>query len=237
ERIKRSIREHAGDDGVTFLDATRLATTTLGNAIAANMIMLGFAWQKGRLPLSEAGLLRAIDLNGEPVAMNKAAFRLGRRAAVAPSLLAEESAPSAAVEDRHLSRTLDEIVARRVADLTAYQNEAYARRYAARVDAVRRAEAGRAPGLDGLAEAVARNLYKLMAVKDEYEVARLYTDGEFRRMLEAQFEAAPRVVVHLAPPLLARHDPATGRPKKIAFGPRIFPALRGLAGLKGLRGG
>jgi indolepyruvate ferredoxin oxidoreductase len=237
ERLKRSIREHAGEDGVAFLDATRLAVATLGNAIAANMIMLGFAWQKGRVPLSEASLLRAIELNGEAVAMNKAAFRLGRRAAVDPSLLAEEAAPSAAIEDRHLSRTLDEIVARRVADLTAYQNEAYARRYASRVDAVRRAEAERAPGLDGLAEAVARNLYKLIAVKDEYEVARLYTDGEFRHMLNAQFEAAPRLVVHLAPPLLARHDPATGRPKKIAFGPWIFPALRVLAGLKGLRGG
>jgi indolepyruvate ferredoxin oxidoreductase len=137
---------------------------------------------------------------------------------------------------RPVAKTFDEIVAKRVATLTAYQNAAYARRYEALVKRVREAEATKARGKSGLAEAVARYAFKLMAYKDEYEVARLYTDGEFQRNLNEQFEGSYKLAFHLAPPLFAPSDPKTGELKKQMFGPWVFTAFKLLARLKGLRG-
>jgi indolepyruvate ferredoxin oxidoreductase len=243
ERLKRSIVAAAGRDNTHLVDATAAATTFLGNAIAANMFMLGYAWQFGAVPLSRAALLRAIELNGEAVAMNKQAFELGRRAAHDPaalsSALAEAKTPT---EARQLSQSLDEIVARRVDFLTSYQNAAYAARYLDLVEKVRAKEASILPGQSALAEAVARYLFKLMAYKDEYEVARLYSDGAFRKQLAATFEKDSasgqplRLEFHLAPPLLAKRDPNTGLPRKTSFGPWMLAVFGLLAKLKGLRG-
>jgi indolepyruvate ferredoxin oxidoreductase len=243
ERIKRAILAASDQDRTHFVDATAAATAFLGNAIAANMFMLGYAWQFGGVPLSRAALMRAIELNGEAVAMNLQAFELGRRAAHDPaalmSALSEAKAPTQA---RHLSETLEEIIARRVEYLTAYQNAAYGARYRHLVARVQTREAGAVPGQHALAESVARHLLKLMAYKDEYEVARLYADGSFRKQVEATFEPTGasgqplRYEFHLAPPLLARRDPKTGVPRKVSFGPWMMSAFALLAKLKGLRG-
>ena len=175
--------------------------------------------------------------------MNKRAFELGRRAAHDPaalsSALAEAKAPT---EARQLSQSLDEIVSRRVEFLTGYQNAAYAARYRDLVEKVRAKEVSILPGQSALAEAVARYLFKLMAYKDEYEVARLYSDGAFRKQLAATFETDSatgqplRLEFHLAPPLLAKRDPNTGLPRKISLGPWMLGAFGLLAKLKGLRG-
>jgi indolepyruvate ferredoxin oxidoreductase len=238
ERMKRAIVSAAGRDQVSFIDATRLATALMGNSIAANMFMVGYAFQNGALPLDAESIERAIEMNGEAVAMNRAAFRWGRRAAIDASEI-EKLIPGTADEDenRRLSQTLDEIVERRVAFLTAYQNADYAKRYSDLVAKVRMAEESRAPGRVGLADAVARNLFKLMAYKDEYEVARLYTEGTFARQIEAAFEPGNlRLEFHLAPPLLARVDKITGEPRKMSFGPwmmRVFGLLRRFRFLRG----
>ena len=243
ERLKRAILSVAGRDQTHFIDATAAAVAFLGNAIAANMFMLGHAWQLGTVPLSRDALIRAIELNGEAVAMNKQAFELGRRAAHDPEALAGLLSQSkAATPARQLSQTLEEIIERRVAFLTAYQNAAYAARYRHLVARAQTREAAVMPGQTMLSEAVARNLFKLMAYKDEYEVARLYSNGAFRKQVTATFEAEAsdgkplRYEFHLAPPLLARRDPNTGLPRKMSFGPWMMGAFSMLAKLKGLRG-
>jgi indolepyruvate ferredoxin oxidoreductase len=206
-----------------------------GNSIAANMFMLGFAYQHGGLPLGHAALERAIELNGEAVPMNLAAFRWGRLAAhdgAAVEATVAKSRPQVAPEP---AQDLASLVARRVAFLTGYQNAGYAARYRAAVERIRVAEEKRVPGASGLAEAVARYLFKLMAYKDEYEVARLYTDNSFRKQLASEFDGVGRLEFHLAPPLLGRRN-AKGEPVKTTFGPWILTAFGVLARFKGLRG-
>jgi indolepyruvate ferredoxin oxidoreductase len=203
------------------------------------MFMVGYAYQLGAIPLSSAAIEKAIELNGEAVAMNKAAFHWGRRAAFDRAAVDNLAKPAAALasDARHLSETFDETVERRVKFLTAYQNAAYAARYRRWIDKVKAAEAVRAPGKCGLADAVARYLFKLMAYKDEYEVARLYTDGAFLKQVETEFGSGNlRFEFHLAPPLLARRDKSTGLPRKMSFGPWLMPLFGLLAKLKGLRG-
>jgi indolepyruvate ferredoxin oxidoreductase len=262
----------------------------IGDAIGSNLFMLGYAWQRGLVPLSFDSLMRAVELNGAAIEMNKTAFAWGRLAAIdlasvleaagivsnTPTL-AESTAhalpmlaprPSegresglndallatrredelrhvpaddagetafAPLDDSRLSRSLDEVIARRATFLRDYQNAGYAKRYTDFVGRVRAAEARRAPGSTDLTEATARYLFKLMAYKDEYEVARLYTSGEFKRRLEQQFEGDYSLRFHLAPPLLAKKD-AEGRLIKQEFGPWVFTAFRLLARLRGLRG-
>ncbi len=239
ERLKRTIIADAGEEKTHFIDASRLANALFGQTIGANMFMVGYAYQLGAIPLSAAAIEKAIELNGEAVAMNQAAFHWDRRAAVdraAVEALARP-APSRASDAEHLSETFDEMVARREKYLTAYQNAAYAQRYRSWVDKVKAAEVARAPGKTGLADAVARYLFKLMAYKDEYEVARLYTDGAFEQQVRNTFGGDDlRFEFHLAPPLLAPRDPATGLPRKMSFGPWLLPAFRVLAKLKFLRG-
>ncbi|KAB0268914.1 indolepyruvate ferredoxin oxidoreductase family protein [Microvirga brassicacearum] len=238
ERLKRTIGKKGGTDAVSFVDATSIATALLGNAIAANMFMLGYAYQIGKVPLSGAALEKAIALNGEAVAMNLAAFTWGRRAAAEPGVIAATMSDlKAPTPSRVLSENLDQLVARRVEFLTAYQNARYAGRYRALVEKVRAREAEIVPGADSLADAVARSLFKLMAYKDEYEIARLYTDGSFARQVETTFEGEDlRYEFHLAPPLLARKDPTTGVPRKMSFGPWMLKAFGVLRRMKGLRG-
>jgi len=239
ERLKRAIRTAAGAEKTNFVDATRLATALLGNSIGANIFMVGYAYQLGALPLSAEAIEKAIELNGEAVPMNLAAFRFGRRAAFdATSVEAlVKPAPEAASDARRLSQGLDEMVSRRVAFLTDYQNAGYAARYKALVDQVKAAEAAKAPGKSGLADAVARYLFKLMAYKDEYEVARLYAEPSFLAQVKNEVAGDNLTLkFHLAPPLLAAKDKVTGVPKKMTFGPWMLPAFRLLAKFKGLRG-
>ncbi len=228
---------HVAGARASFVEATRLATALLGDAIATNLFMVGFAYQKGLLPLSAAAIERAIELNGVAIEMNRQAFRWGRHAAHdIAAVEALVAADAAMPESRHRSRDLDELIARRVAYLTDYQDAAYARRYRTLVERVREVEQERARGESGLAEAVARYYFKLLAYKDEYEVARLYTHGEFLDRLRTQFAGNLRLRVHLAPPLLAQRDPETGQLKKRAYGPWIFTAFKYLARMKRLRG-
>jgi indolepyruvate ferredoxin oxidoreductase len=239
ERLKRTIVADAGRDQVHFIDATRIATALFGQALGANMFLVGYAYQLGALPLSAAAIEQAVELNGEAVAMNKAAFHWGRRAALDRAQVEAIAKPAAAVtsDSRRLSESFEETVERRVKFLTAYQDERYAARYRARVDKVKEVEAARAPGQSGLADAVARYLFKLMAYKDEYEVARLYTDGSFLKQVAGEFDGEKlRFEFHLAPPLLARRDKTTGLPRKMRFGPWLLPAFALLAKLKFLRG-
>ena len=235
--IAARLEAAAGKGQVDLLDATRIATGLMGDSIATNLFMLGYAWQKGLVPVSAAGIERAIELNGVAVESNRETFRWGRRAALdlqaVTALVAPESgapAPSAPAE------SVEALTERRAEDLVRYQDRAYAERYRALVAEAQRAEAGRAAGKHGFAEAVARYAYKLMAYKDEYEVARLFTDGAFASELERHFEGDMRLEFHMAPPIFAARDPDTGLPRKRSFGPWMMRALRMLAGLRGLRG-
>jgi indolepyruvate ferredoxin oxidoreductase len=239
ERLKRAILADAGAEKTHFIDATRAATALFGNSIATNIFLVGYAYQLGAIPLSAAAITQAIELNGEAVEMNQAAFHWGRRAACEPAAVEAliQPAPEAVTEARRLSQSFDEMVARRIAFLTAYQNAAYAARYRRWIDRAVAVEAARAPGKSGLADAVGRYLFKLMAYKDEYEVARLYADESFARQVKRELGGENlRLFVHLAPPLLARADKLTGEPKKMTFGPWIFPLFRLLAKFKFLRG-
>jgi indolepyruvate ferredoxin oxidoreductase len=211
------------------MPANTLAETQLGDAIYANMIMLGFAWQKGVIPVSSRALYRAIRLNGVEAEANLQAFELGRKAAHDPEARGhrEDDVPTPE------TMPLDELIAHRAGELTAYQNAAYARRYLDRVAKIRAAEAPL--GSEALTRAVAVSLFRLMAYKDEYEVARLYTDGRFSAYRAQTFKGG-KAKVWLSPPILAPKGP-DGRPKKIAFGGwMIDAAFPVLARLKGLRG-
>src|SRR5512132_4098091 len=234
DAMKAAIVEATMPGQAHFVDATELATALLGDSIAANLFMVGCAYQKGLIPLSAAAIERAIELNGVAVDFNKQAFLWGRRTADDPDAVQRIVGPATA--PRRIPETLDEIVAHRVEFLTGYQDAAYAERYRALVRRVQDAEAKKAHGRGGLAEAVARSYAKLLAYKDEYEVARLYTRTDFRRKLEAAFEGGYRIRVHLAPPLLAKRDPATSRLRKRAYGPWMLRAFALLARLKRLRG-
>ncbi|MFB9949523.1 indolepyruvate ferredoxin oxidoreductase family protein [Rhizobium puerariae] len=233
EATLKSLRRAAGDEAVDTVPATDLATALMGDAIAANMFLLGYAWQRGLVPINLAAIDRAIELNDTGIAMNRAAFGWGRRAAVDVEAVAREAGLA---KSGPKAETLEEIVARRAAFLTAYQNAAYAGRYTDLVGIAKGAEA-RLRGMSGFAEAVAKNAFRLMAYKDEYEVARLHRDRSFESRLAEQFEGDFKVKHHLAPPLFSRRiDARTGHPAKIAFGGWIRPAFAVLEKLKFLRG-
>jgi indolepyruvate ferredoxin oxidoreductase len=233
-RCELAIAHAVGAGLVGAFDADRVATQLLGDSIFTNPLMLGYAWQKGRIPVGHAALMRAIELNGVQIEKNKAAFEWGRRCA--HDLAAVEALFKAAQVIEFVRKpSLAETVARRVEFLAGYQNEAYAAAYRRVVDAVRAREAAAAPNSTRLAEAVARSLFKLMAYKDEYEVARLQADPAFRAKLEAQFEPGFKLKYHLAPPLLAKKN-AKGELVKQTYGGWMRGAFGLLARLKGLRG-
>jgi indolepyruvate ferredoxin oxidoreductase len=218
-----------------MLDAHDLAVRLFGDSIAGNMLLLGFAYQIGRVPVSSEAIEQAIELNGVQIEMNRGAFRLGRLAAHDREAF-ERLAGVPEVPAEPKLKSLDEIIADRKRRLTGYQNAAWAERYAERIARIAEAERRQAPGKSGLAEVAARALYKLMSTKDEYEVARLYTDGTFAREVARTFDGDYTLHVHLAPPLFARKDPVTGLPRKTEFGPWMLRAMRLLAAMKGLRG-
>jgi indolepyruvate ferredoxin oxidoreductase len=189
----------------------------------------------GRLPLHHDAIDKAVDLNGQATGMNKRAFALGRLYAVDAEKVRRLAYPTASPATMP-PRTLDELTANRAEQLRAYRNEAYARRYLDVVQRVRQAENERAKGFDGLAMSVARQLYSVMAYKDEYEVARLFSSKEFRDQLNDTFEGDYRIEFNLAPPILSRPDRRTGRPGKIRFGPWMMGVFRMLSALRALRG-
>ncbi|HXK22804.1 MAG TPA: indolepyruvate ferredoxin oxidoreductase family protein [Myxococcota bacterium] len=233
----RSALELAAGGG-SFFPATELAEALMGDAVYTNIMLMGFAAQRGRLPVSVGALERAIELNGVSVDANRRAFVWGRLAA--HDLASVEAIADAAIHDRTHepagAESLDQLVSRRAADLTEYQDAAYARRYRAWVDRVRAVEAERVPGHDELSKAVARYLHKLMAYKDEYEVARLMGDPAFWRGLEEQFEGDLRVEFHLALQIFDRRDGDTGRARKRVYGPSMRRVFALLAKGKRLRG-
>ena len=235
--LRLSIEAAAGADACDFVEATRLATALMGDSIATNLFMLGYAYQKGTIPIGHEALEQAIELNGTAIKMNLGAFRWGRRAAHDRAAVETLVVPAAnVVTFTRPAATLDDIVAIRMKHLTGYQNAALAQRYKALVDKVRAVEAERGAGNTRLAEAVAHNYAKLLAYKDEYEVARLFAETAFSAEVDQQFEGDYRLKFHLAPPLIASRDPQTGHLIKQEFGPWILPLFRGLAKLKGLRG-
>ena len=230
-KMQSAIGDAVGPGAAHFIDASELARCLMGDSIAGNLFLLGYAWQLGLIPVSEAALDRAIELNGTAVTMNRAAFLWGRRAADDPEAVARFAKPQAAVSP---TPSLEEAMARRMAFLTDYQDAAYAARYQQRVERVRTVEAKL--GSMRLTETVTRNLFRLMAIKDEFEVARLYAETDFLQRVDAGFEGDYRIRFHLAPPGLARPDPTTGLIRKMEFGPWLLTAYRWLAKMRGLRG-
>ena len=230
---------------LTSIDAQDIAQRLMGDTMPSNIVMLGACWQRGLVPVSFEALMRAIELNGVAVENNKTAFALGRLAIAAPEALrrlaGEQS--GAAVQWFNFDQLDDKdgqpgLISRRKAFLTEYQDDAYASRYRAVVQRVRAAESALGEAGKGLrlTKAVARYYAKLLAIKDEYEVARLYTDGKFEAALKAQFEDWDHLSFHMAPPLIAKPG-ADGRAKKVELGSWTFKALKTLAKFKGLRGG
>jgi indolepyruvate ferredoxin oxidoreductase len=233
-----TIASAVGGGAIGRVDADTLAVQLLGDSIYANPLLLGYAWQRGRVPLGRAALLRAIELNGVQVEKNQAAFEWGRRAAHdLASVMAQVPGNAQVVELVRKTANVEDLVARRVEFLTAYQNAAWAAAYRAFVDKVRAAEE-RVEGPGGkrrLSEAVTRYLFKLMAYKDEYEVARLHAESGFLEQIAQRFEGDYKVTYHLAPPSIAKRN-AKGELVKRPFGPWIGSAFKVLAKLKGLRG-
>ncbi|WP_078034446.1 indolepyruvate ferredoxin oxidoreductase family protein [Massilia sp. KIM] len=238
EGLLEKIAAAAGKDQLLMLDPQGIAARFLGDPIGGNILLMGYAWQLGLVPVGLTALHRAIELNGVAVDMNKRAFTLGRLAAADREALERLNGPRPAVVQFAMPKTLPEIVAFRKDWLRAYQDAGYARLYEDAVAALEHAEVA----LEGegskrsLSKAVARNLFKLMAYKDEYEVARLHADPAFREQIAGQFDGDYKLAFHLAPPLLARRKPGSEAPAKIAFGGWMLSAFGVLARLKGLRG-
>jgi len=230
------VLENALRKDSSFLDFTKPAETLLGDSIATNMMMMGFAYQKGLLPVGAEAIEQAIELNGVSIKMNTQAFRLGRLAAADPAKLAAMMKGDEPEAPKTLDQmSLDEVVAHRTQLLTDYQNAAYAARYRNLVDQVRKVAFDGGYG-EALPRAVAINYAKLLAYKDEYEVARLYTDGRFADNMRKQFEGDFKISFNLAPPILSSGVDALGRPKKRVFGAWMMPVFRTMAKFRFLRG-
>ncbi|MEC7655444.1 MAG: indolepyruvate ferredoxin oxidoreductase family protein, partial [Pseudomonadota bacterium] len=238
EELHQTITKVVGGDRTEFLEATKLATALLGNSIASNMFMLGCAWQNGLVPITIEAIFQAIELNGVAAEANKRAFTWGRRAAhdlplVRKRAITDDNTPEEAAE---VQDDLVNLVERRVEFLTEYQGRRLARRYKDLVVKVQTSESHRVPGEEALSKAVARYYFKLLAYKDEYEVARLHAETDFLAGIAGKFDEGYKLKFHLAPPLLTRRDPDTGLPKKMEIGEWILPMFRMLAKLKFLRG-
>jgi len=236
--MKQSIGEELDADRLDFLPATELASALLGDTIATNLFMVGFAYQKGLIPLSEESIFKALELNGVAVDFNKQAFMWGRRTAVDSNAVEEISGVR---EQRFKAQeSLADIVDYRYQDLVAYQNKAYAEQYKARISEieqeVEQAEINSLGAAGEFTKAVAKALHRVMAYKDEYEVARLYTDGRFKQQLAEKFEGKLKLNFHMAPPLFSKKDADTGHLRKIKFGPYMFGMFKLLAPMKLLRG-
>ncbi|HEX3364639.1 indolepyruvate ferredoxin oxidoreductase family protein [Phenylobacterium sp.] len=233
--MRRSLEEHCRADAVDFVDATAIASSLLGDSMASNVFMLGIAYQKGLIPFSLAALERAIELNGVAIEANKRALAWGRLAAHDLPKVLQAAFPYQNI-GAPAQRGPADVIADRTRRLQNYQGPAYARRYLASLDAVRAADERVGPGTQELTVAVARNLYKLMAYKDEYEVARLYSSPAFAEQMRETFDGPFKLAFHLAPPFLPARKTRDGRRGRMTFGPwmaAIFPVLASLRGLRG----
>ncbi len=243
DELRLAIEARMGRGRTDLINSTKIATALMGDSIAANLFTLGYTWQKGLIPVSADAIERAITLNNVAVEMNLKAFEWGRRAAhnlgAVEKIIerADVSDDNAIAATHNVSQTVDEMIARRMEFLTSYQDAAYADRYRKLVNKVRAAEEKVSASSSVLSTAVARYAFKLMAYKDEYEVARLYTDGGFAEQVAKQFKGAYTLKYHLAPPIFSRRDPETGQLIKQEYGPWILTAFSWLAKFKGLRGG
>jgi len=234
-RLKNGIKDAVGNTGPLFVNATRLSEKLAGDTITANMLLLGFAWQSGAIPISAEAINRAIRLNGAGSDTNTRCFTYGRVAANDPALMAELTGIGKSAELK-TAESLDEIIALHEKYLIKYQNSAYARRYRALVDTAMQAESETGDSNQAFSRAVAGGLFQTMAYKDEYEVARLHTSKEFTRQLRSTISGKPRVTYHLAPPFWTRRNKKTGKIRKIAVGPWFRLPMSALAKLKFLRG-
>ncbi|WP_213958947.1 MULTISPECIES: indolepyruvate ferredoxin oxidoreductase family protein [unclassified Variovorax] len=226
------IAQAVGEGALASLHAEQVATQLLGASIYANLLLLGYAWQKGRVPLSHAALMRAIELNALQVENNKAAFEWGRLCAHDLSRVPLRTADAQVIQFTR-KPSVSDLIGKHAEFLTGYQNRAYAEQYETFIAGVRKSES--IVGNARFTEAVARSLFKLMAYKDEYEVARLHTGAAFRKQIESMFEGKVRLVHHLAPPMFAKKN-RDGEPVKGEYGPWMRSAFGLLARLKGLRG-
>ncbi|MES2258580.1 MAG: indolepyruvate ferredoxin oxidoreductase family protein [Pseudomonadota bacterium] len=234
--LVNSLRTLVGREHLYEVDATGLGLALLGDTIAANLFMLGYACQRGLLPVSPQAIEQAIRINAVSVPFNQNAFALGRLQASDPASIATALAGKQPEAEFEPLTSVDDIVAHRSALLTDYQDAAYAQRYRKLIAAVAAAEAKVMPGKDALTVAAARNFAKLMAYKDEYEVGRLYSGAAFKQSVGAAFAGKPVLRYNLAPPLFSRRDPATGHLVKREFGAWVGHAFGVLARLKFLRG-
>jgi len=236
-QIKQSIQKVAGAGQTEFLDASRLATALIGDTIATNIFMLGFAFQRGLIPLEQSSIEKAMEINGLSVEGNKLSFLWGRRTAHDGKRVRELTASIVAgFGIKEPPEGLDELIQHRADVLKDYQNKAYVQRYLKLVERVRTLETDRIPGSTEFTEAVAYYYFKLLAYKDEYEVARLYTNGDFMKKIRGRFEGDFKLKLHLAPPLFSKRNPHTGEPIKTAYGQWMFSAMKFLARFKFLRG-
>jgi len=236
EKRLQLLKDAVGEDAFDRFNANLVAEKLLGDTVFSNVMMLGFAWQKGLVPVSLDALMRAIELNGVAIERNRQAFGWGRLAAEKPELvlshLNQESLTPPVKPER---ATLEQLLERNLAYLTEYQNAAWAEQYRQQVEQIRTAELSLGREEMTLTRTVARQLFRLMSYKDEYEVARLFTQTDFLQEIEQTFEGDYRIHFHLAPPLLSRKQDARGRPLKRQFGPWMLGAMKVLAPLKGLR--
>ena len=234
EGMKRKISREVGTE-LSFVDASDVARELLGDTIGANLFLMGCAWQKGWIPVSREALIQAIEINNIAVDFNKEAFELGRHYAHAPQSVYQRFQRPPLTEPQLTPMTLTSLIEDRVTRLTAYQSTSYAQQYRDHIDALRSRDS-HAEETDSLTWTVAKQLYRLMAIKDEYEVARLHADPEFHKQLASQFTGNFQLRFHLAPPLLCRPDPSTGKITKREFGGWVLPFFGVLARLKFLRG-
>ncbi|RKT98857.1 indolepyruvate ferredoxin oxidoreductase family protein [Burkholderia sp. Nafp2/4-1b] len=240
EALRSNINDAVGADCAEFIDAGRFATSLVGDSIGANMFMLGFAYQRGLIPLSAASINSAIDINGAATKMNRESFRWGRLAAMDADSVSRVVASTAAAGVSSVSpapaESMEDSIRVRESFLVSYQDAAYAARYRNLVERVRAAEETHFRGRTELTNAAARYYFKLLAIKDEYEVARLHVQSGFLDRLQHQFERNYKLVFNLAPPMLSKRDPSTGEPRKSEYGAWIIPVFRILAKLRRLRG-
>lgn len=236
-QVRKDILDATLKGSQHFVQATSYAMGLLGDEIGTNVFMLGYAWQLGLVPLSRESIERAIELNGVGINSNKMAFNFGRLAAHEPKIIEKMlSDVHGDVHEEPIAQTLDEVIAKRVAYLTGYQNAQYAQRYFTAIAGLKAAEETMKTGALAVTEAAARYYHKVLAYKDEYEVARLFTDGHFMKELKSTFQGNYKIRFNLAPPIMEQEDPATGRPRKREFGAWMLPAFGMLAKLKFLRG-
>lgn len=237
DEMRLALEARAGKQNSFFVDALRYVNALMGDSIAGNLFVFGYAFQLGLIPVSYDSIVQAIEMNNVAVKLNIQAFNWGRLFAIKPEVVNAYTESVAGTGKAPRLDNLDDIVEKRVKELTDYQNTDYADRYRRKVEQLRKIESERIPGCLSLTMAVAKSYFKLLAYKDEYEVARLYTDGTFSETLQDQFKGRIRLKIHLAPPLLSRQNPVTGNIEKREFGAWILRLMRILTYFKFFRGG